>query len=150
MRYLFMSFALLFASQALASPDPEKWFVEDYGSLWLEEPWTKVEEIYSHYTETVVSRSPGESPVTMRTREWMGPSFDVWRAEGWVSSEVVDIETDRLNETVVVFKTRWRDDLEDGSVEYSCGWYLADLIDGQWKNSQYATIDCAEHGFAQE
>lgn len=137
--------AFFTANTALASPDPETWFVEDYGALWREAPWDNFEAILSHYTENVLSRYPGAAPETTPTREWIGP-FGQWRDEGWLSAEIVAIQTDRLNENTAVFKARWKDTYADGSEAFSCGWYLADLLDGAWKNSEYTAIDCAEHG----
>ncbi|MEM1412511.1 MAG: hypothetical protein AAGH19_09135 [Pseudomonadota bacterium] len=131
---------------AAEAPDPETWFVETYGGLWLEAPWDQAEAIMSHYTEQVISREPGAAPETVPTREWIGPLFGQWRDEGWLSAEVVAIQTDRLNANTAVFKARWKDVYTDGSEAFSCGWYLADLVDGAWKNSEYTSIDCADHG----
>lgn len=132
-------------AQSATLEGPEAWFVKDYGALWLDAPWRNTQEILRHYTAQVVVREPGQPPQTVDARAWLGPLLTQWRDEGWISSEITAIRTDALNATTTSFKVRWKDQYADGSSDHSCGWYLADWLDGAWKNSQYATIDCIEH-----
>ena len=127
--------------------DPERWYADHYGPLWEHEPWEKTAQILDYYhTEIQVHAGDGEI-TTKQTAEWITSALELWKAEGWVSSEVPDIRTNRINETTASFTTRWLDHYAGSEDEYSCAWYLADRIDGKWKFTQYAPIDCDAHGF---
>ena len=106
------------------------WYAQDYASLWEENPGDKAEEIASHYAETLMSHSADGSVTSSNARESLTASIRGWLEEGWLTSEAVNVETDVLNPTTAVFKAKWLDIYADGSEEYSCGWYLADLQDG--------------------
>jgi len=127
--------------------DLEKWYAESYGSLWLEDPWNKRDEILGFYhSEIYIHASEGEI-ISLKTSTWMADLLNEWVADGWVSSEVPDIRVNRINESTASFTTRWLDHYKDRDAEYSCAWYLADLMDDRWKFTHFAPIDCASHGF---
>lgn len=127
--------------------DPDAWYRNHYAPLWEENTWDKVDEISSYYGETVYVHPP-DGPITpVNGQEWLAEAIGGWKADGWIGSDLVDIELQEINASTVTFKTRWLDRYVDDFEEYSCGWYLADLTNGRWLFTQYAEIDCAEHGF---
>jgi hypothetical protein len=73
--------------------------------------------------------------------------MDEWRAEGWTSSQVPDIRINRINNSTASFTTCWLDHYSNREDDCSCAWYLADVIDGTWKFTHFAPIDCRAHGF---
>ena len=125
--------------------DATAWYEDSYAPLWEKAPWDHVEAIASHYDETIVSHSADGSVETGNSLQWLSSGISEWKEEAWISSDVVTLETDVLNPTTAVFKSKWRDVYSDGSEEFSCGWYLADLQDGKWAFSAYADIDCETH-----
>ncbi|MFT7287748.1 MAG: hypothetical protein ACI87W_001863, partial [Halieaceae bacterium] len=40
------------------------------------------------------------------------------------------------------FVAQWKDHYRSDDTEVSCGWYLADLTDGQWIITAYADTQC--------
>lgn len=127
--------------------DPEKWYAESYGPLWHDSSWDKEEEILFHYHYEIWVHSADGEPQRMQTDKWIGEAMEEWRAEGWTGSKVPDIRINRINESTASFTTRWVDHYSNREDDYSCAWYLADLIDGNWKFTHFAPIDCSAHGF---
>lgn len=127
--------------------DPEEWYVQSYGPVWIDRPWDKLDQILGFYhPEITVHETDGEL-VSLRTESWMVESLEEWVADGWVSSEVPDVRVNRVNASTATFTTRWLDHYKNREDEYSCAWYLADLMEGQWKFTHIAPVDCATHGF---
>lgn len=155
--YLFVTWVLTFcvstAVPAAADAgnagaiDPETWYAESYGPLWHDQSWDKMEEILSHYDAEIWDHSAEGKPQRIQTDTWIEGAMKEWRAEGWVSSEVPDIRINRINSSTASFTTRWLDHYSNREDEYSCAWYLADLIGGTWKFTQFASVDCEAHGF---
>jgi len=139
---------LLFAMSVQADTTTEAvddWYLKQYAPLWKEKPWEKVKEGAVFYDETLYLHPP-DGPITpVDSREWLARSLEGWKSDGWLGSDVAELRSNRLNPTTVAFKARWRDWYTDGTEEFSCGWYLADLKGDRWVFTQYAEIDCAEH-----
>lgn len=71
----------------------------------------------------------------------------LYRDNPWEkAAEIAGLNFELLNETTASFKAKWRDYYSGGNIGYECGWYLADLIDGKWLITEYATIACGKHG----
>jgi hypothetical protein len=127
--------------------DPEKWYAESYGPLWHDNPWDRLEEILSHYHSDFWYHPAEGEPDLQQTDKRITEAMEEWRAEGWTSSEVPDIRLNRINDSTASFTTRWLDHYSNREDDYSCAWYLADVIDGKWKFTHFAPIDCESHGF---
>lgn len=145
---------LLLASLSIGEPvqgadkDPESWYLEDYGSLWEESPYEKLAEIKTYYHSSIDLHESEGAIVSVNSSTWAEGLFEEWKAEGWTKSAVSDLQTRRLNASTASFIARWLDWYEGSEeTEYSCGWYLADLMEGEWKFTHYASIDCDSHGF---
>lgn len=152
-RYLLSVFFILFAPISgvadVEVPDPGIWYAEQYAPLWRDEPWTKADEVLTFYHSEIQVHEPGGEIVTHETAVWMREILAGWEAEGWLGSQVPDIRVERINHSTASFTTRWLDHYKDAEDDYSCGWYLADLIDGQWKFTQYAEVDCASRDWGE-
>jgi len=144
---LSVSTAVTVGAEASEIPDPGDWYSQSYGPLWHEAPWDKLEEILFHYDSEYWGHPAEGEPQLRKPKESLSEAMVEWRAEGWISSEVPDIRVNRLNDSTVTFTTRWLDHYSNREDDYSCAWYLADLIDGNWKFTQFAPIDCEAHGF---
>ncbi len=145
---LVLASVIAVSGATLADDHPKSaadWFLEDYASLWESDPGDKATEIASHYAESLMSHSADGGVDVSNARVDLVESIDGWLEEDWVSSRAVNVETDELNPTTAVFKAKWLDVYADGSEEFSCGWYLADLQDGKWSFTVYADIDCDAH-----
>jgi hypothetical protein len=79
------------------------------------------------------------------SRLWLSQGIEGWRSDGWVSSILAGYQLDQLNPSTALFKSKWLDLYEDGSEEFSCAWYMADLNGGRWTFTDYAEIECADH-----
>lgn len=138
---------VLFSSPAGAeavSEDPERWFRQGYAPLWNDKPGERLDAMLSFYAPDIVSHRATGEITTDASAAWLGPSVKTWLAEGWLRSELTTLETDRLNETTVVFKARWMDYYAAEPRDESCGWYLADFLDGAWRFTSYADLDCSD------
>ena len=142
---------LAFAPTAMAGdgeiPDPGKWYAESYGPVWLEEPWNKADEAISYYHSEIMVHEPDGEFTSHNTAPWIKGALAGWEAEGWLGSHVPDIQVNRINKSTVSFTTRWLDHYKEAEDEYSCAWYMADLMEGQWKFTHYAPMDCASIEF---
>lgn len=120
------------------------WYKNDYAPVFNDKPWEKVDEVASFYAETIHNHNDGGS--RHNSREWISGLMEEWKIDGWIRSELADIEVDSLNPTAASIKAKWRDYYTGGNIGYECGWYLADYNDGKWQISEYATISCSDHG----
>ncbi|MEP5764942.1 MAG: hypothetical protein ABJ308_10115 [Halieaceae bacterium] len=148
-KYLVALCALVFSSQSLAgapASDPEAWYRGGYAVLWADKPGQQVEAMLNHYYDTVETHSADGSISRDAKRDWLVPSLKQWLAEGWVSAELKQLKVDRINASTTSFKASWIDHYKETPDEISCGWYLADMIDGRWQFTAYADLDCAAHG----
>jgi len=127
-------------------PDPQQWYKDSYAPLWAGNTGEKLDQVVNHYADTIINHPLEGDPVVENSREWLAGAIQSWQDEGWLDSELDGFDMDRINPSTVLFKTRWHDRYEGGVKSHECGWYQADLIDGQWKFTQYATIDCTAHG----
>ena len=136
---------LLLTSPAMAetAEDLDKWFREGYAALYEENAWERGDEFAQYLADEIAYRSD-EGLLVTDVNGFVVDSLDVWRDEGWLGTDVEDLKTRLLNDTTAVFDIKWRDRNDDDSVEYSCGWYVADKIDGEWLLSQYIEMSCGE------
>lgn len=130
------------------SLDPEAWYRDAYAPLWESDPGNNVDEMLGFYAESIESHGADGEISRDATTEWLGDSVHIWLSEGWLNSRLQDLEVDRINPTTTNFKASWVDSYEESPNELACGWYLADLVDGEWKFTAYADLDCAAHGFS--
>ena len=140
--------ALLAPAFALAEDDSTvsaagDWYTSEYAALYFDKPWDKVDELVSHFAESIHDHDDGQH---YNAREWLSGDIEEWKIDGWIRSELANLEVDRLNASTVAFKAKWRDYYSGGNISHECGWYLADLIDDRWRITEYATITCSEHG----
>lgn len=138
--------ASMLATAVAAAPDPEAWYRDGYAPLWADKPATQVDKMLGYYAETVETHT-AEGEISRDNKvAWLKEPMKEWLAEGWLKAELTGLKTDRVNDSTAVFKASWLDSYEGGATEVSCGWYLADYMDGRWQFTVYADIDCAEHG----
>jgi hypothetical protein len=140
--------AALTAAQAeVTPPDPEVWYRHGYAPLWAERPGERIGEMLPYYADTVETHADDGSVSRSDKAAWLGEPVKQWLSEGWINSELQALVVSRLNATTATFKASWLDRYHGGAEELSCGWYLADLLDGRWQFTAYADIDCDDHGF---
>ena len=126
---------------AETSDDLDKWFRDGYAALYVENAWDKGDEFRQYLADEIHYRSD-EGLLVIDADGFLIDSLDMWRAEGWVGTDVAGLKTKLLNETTAMFAVKWHDRNDDGSEEYSCGWYFADKADGAWLLSQYIETSC--------
>lgn len=126
-----------------STPAADEWYKASYAPLYDDKPWSKLEEIVPYYTETIHDHDDG---VVYNSREWISEALQEWKIEGWIRSELAELEYDLLNPTTATFKAKWRDYYSGGNINYECAWYLSDFDDDKWLISEFATINCDEHG----
>ena len=147
-----MPFIILILSAVLSTTvhaqmptDPEAWYRDNYAPLWADSPGKNVDAILAYYASKVRTHE-AEGAITVADRDsWLREPMKEWLAEGWLKAEMQKLTIDRLNPTTAAFKASWLDHYAGGETEVSCGWYLADMIDGRWRFTAYADIDCAAH-----
>ncbi len=149
MRAITLSLLMLAAAFSLsvsAAPDAERWYIEDYASLWAGKPGDNIDAMLAHYADKVITHEDDGEISVIPKQAWLAEPMAEWLAEGWLEAKLKKVETDQLNASTVSFKAIWVDRYDGAPDEMSCGWYLADLIDGRWQFTAYADIDCAAHG----
>ena len=130
-----------------AAPDPEAWYRDGYSPLWEQDPGNQVERMFGYYADAIETHSADGEITLIQADDFVAEPIKGWLAEGWLSSKLKDLQVDRINPSTTSFKASWVDRYQDYPDELSCGWYLADLVDGEWKFTAYADLDCAAHGF---
>jgi len=121
----------------------DQWFRDGYAALYVENAWEHADEFAQYFADEIAYRS-SDGLLVSDVNGFVVDSLDEWRREGWLGTDVAALDTRLLNATTAVFDVKWRDRNDDGSTEFSCGWYLADKVDGEWLLSQYIAMDCAE------
>ena len=150
-RTLFMGFiaalCMLFSGVLFGSENDlgaEQWYRESYAPLWADDPQGNVGAAAAFYAATLTIHSQDGGLSVVNTSEWIRDSVTGWIAEGWLTSDLAGLEAQEINSTTFSFTTRWQDHYRDQDSEYSCGWYLVDRVDGEWKISGYAESECKE------
>lgn len=124
--------------------DPETWFREDYVPLWFENDDKLATRVGAFYAAEIMVHEPGDALASRDSAHWLNTLLRQWTEDGWIGSSAPDIRVHRINGVTASFTTRWLDRYAGGEELYSCGWYLADLIDGEWKFTRYAEMDCEQ------
>lgn len=141
---------VLVTVSAMASADPipdaGKWYREAYAPLWAENPAQHIEALLGFYAETVETHAAEGGVSREDRRAWLATPMVEWAAEGWVRSELTALQVDQLNAATASFKASWMDYYQSAEPEKTCGWYLANWMDGRWQFTTYTDIDCAQHG----
>ena len=134
----------LTAMPALAdtAEDLDKWFRDGYAALYVENAWDHGDEFAQYFADEIAYRSEDGLAVS-DVNGFVVDSLDEWRSEGWLGTDVANLETRLLNASTAVFDITWLDRNDDGSTEITCGWYFADKVDGKWLLSQYIAMACA-------
>lgn len=90
-----------------------------------------------------------DHPVDEDSSIWAN-SVETWqriidrnRAEGLSGSTVHELEVERINDRTVNIRVRWEDQGKDGPLdEPYCGTYIAGTFQGEWKFTNYFTVEC--------
>jgi len=130
-------------ASADTAEDLDKWFRDGYAALYVENSWDHADEFAQYFADVITVRS-SNGVTKSNVNGFVVDSLEVWRSEGWVGTDVADLETQLLNDRTAVFDVKWRDRNDDGSTGYECGWYFADKIDGKWLLSQYISMSCPD------
>jgi len=139
---LLIAFAA-FTASADTAEDLDRWFRDGYAALYVENSWDHADEFAQYFADVITTRSnAGVNKGDVNS--FAVDNLDVWRSEGWLGTDVAELDTKLLNATTAVFDVKWRDRNGDGSTGYECGWYFADKISGKWLLSQYISMECAE------
>ncbi len=141
---LFLGAALHTAQAAAESvPDPEQWYLNSYAPLWNGTPAADIDKILDHYADEIVTHESDGAISRDDQDAWLAEPMAEWVEEGWLRAELTELDTHYINETTAAFVGTWTDYYDDGSTEVSCGWYLADFLDGEWIITEYADTDCS-------
>ena len=139
---------LLFALLALpasadTAEDLDTWFRDGYAALYVENSWDRADEFAQYFADVITVRSNNGVTET-DVKGFVLDSLEGWRSEGWLGTDVAELDTKLLNATTAVFDIKWLDRNADGSTANECGWYFADKFDGKWLLSQYISMSCVE------
>jgi hypothetical protein len=109
----------------------------------VEKSWEHADEFAQYFADVIMVRSDDGSDEA-DVNSFVVDSLEVWRSEGWLGTDVAELDTKLLNATTAVFDVKWLDRNDDGSTGYECGWYFADKVSGKWLLSQYIAMTCAD------
>lgn len=132
------------SSLAQQMKDPESWYRDDYAALWANNPAGNIDRLRRFYADVIVTHESSGEVSSEAQQSWLVEPMLGWVAEGWQKAVLVDLEVHSINASTVAFTARWTDYYEGGDTEASCGWYLADEIDGAWVFTEYADTVCLE------
>jgi hypothetical protein len=121
----------------------DKWFRDGYAALYVENSWEHADQFAQYFANNITVRSDN-GLVEADVNSFVVDSLEEWRSEGWLGTDVAELDTKLLNAKTAVFDVKWRDRNGDGSTAYECGWYFADNLNGKWLLSQYIAMSCAD------
>ena len=130
-------------ASADTAEDLDDWFRDGYAALYVQDSWEHADEFAQYFAEVIAFRSD-DGLVESDVNDFVVESLQEWRSEGWLGTDVDELDTKLLNASTAVFDIKWRDRNADGSTENECGWYVADKIDGKWLLSQYIVMPCTD------
>ncbi len=130
-------------ASADTAEDLDKWFRDGYAALYVEDSWEHADEFAQYFADVIAFRSD-DGLTESDINGFVVDSLEVWRSDGWVGTDVQELDTKLLNASTAVFDIKWRDRNVDGSTANECGWYLADKSDGKWLLSQYIVMSCTD------
>lgn len=91
------------------------------------------------------SAAEAQENVIPSAEEWFRATYaPLYQDKPWDRAD--ELEYDLLNDSTASFKVKWRDFYSGGNIAYECSWYLADFNDCRWLITEFAIIDCADHG----
>ena len=138
---------VVLVSPLIASADSDQtagdWFKNSYGPLWADTPYQDIEAILTHYHSEIVTHASDGTLTTTPSRQWLTAPMDSWREEGWIRAELTDMTATTINATTSGVMTVWTDYYAGDVSETSCGWYLVDAINNEWKITHYADTPCS-------
>ena len=134
---------LALPASADTAEDLDKWFRDGYAALYVENAWEHADEFAQYFADVIRVRSDNGLRES-NANGFVIDSLEGWRSEGWLGTDVAELDTKLLNASTAVFDVKWLDRNDDGSTEISCGWYFADKIDGKWLLSQYISTSCTD------
>ncbi len=139
---LLIAFVAPIASAETAE-DLDGWFRDGYAALYAENSWEHADE-FAQYIADVIATRTDDGLVEGDVDSFVVDSLEEWRSEGWLGTDVAELDTKLLNATTAVFDIKWLDRNADGSTANECGWYIADKIDAKWLLSQYISMSCTD------
>ena len=122
--------------------DAESWYRNSYAPLWNASPLANMEAILEHFAEEIITHSADGEIRRDPSRSWLVKPMQGWVEQGWLNSELTHVDIQSINQTTVSFFAIWRDYYRKEATELSCGWYLVDLINSEWKITEYADSPC--------
>lgn len=140
---MLLAFLIAVPASADTAQDLDKWFRDGYAALYVENAWDRADQFGQYLADEIVVRSD-DGMVATDVNGFVVDSLDEWRSEGWLGTDIAELDTEMLNAKTAVFDVKWLDRNDDGSTEISCGWYIADKVGSKWLLSQYIAMQCAD------
>lgn len=120
----------------------EKWYRDSYAPLWVSATPEHLDEAAGHYADHISFHPMEGEPVQVDTREWFAAAVEEWIGDGWVGSDLAELEVRKAGPSRVTFRARWHDRYAAKASEDSCGWYTAEIIEGNWQFQAYGDSKC--------
>jgi hypothetical protein len=94
-------------ASADTAEDLDQWFRDGYAALYVENAWDHADDFAQYLAEEIVVRSD-DGVETTDVNGFVVDLLDGWRNEGWLGTDVADLETKLLNSTTAVFDIKAR------------------------------------------
>jgi len=76
-------------------PSADDWYKSEYAPLYLDKPSDKLDELMEHFAETMHIHGGDSGGEVVNGREWLGRALQEWKIEGWLRSEIAEIDSDQ-------------------------------------------------------
>ena len=129
-----------------ALPDPDSWFRSNYGVLWEENAWDRLEDILAQFDRMVTYYPLAGDIEIHESSTFITEVIRDMKANGFQESQMTGYQFEPLSESAAAFRTRWIDRNFDGTELVNCWWYLAGTRDTRWVITSTAEIDCQTQG----
>jgi hypothetical protein len=128
-----------------AEESATSWFMTNYVPLWESLDKTSPEAITDFWVGAFRDHPVDEdSSIWDNSIERWQRNIDRHRADGLTGSTVVQLEVEEINERAVIIRAKWMDQgtKSQNDDPYYCGTYIAGTFQGEWKFTNYFTVEC--------
>ena len=146
-RLLFLSLSIVpfGATAGNVTGDARTWFLTQFVPLWEDLDKANPEKMEDFWVERF-----RDHPIDMDSSIWENAT-ETWQrniernmAEGLRGSSVIETKVEEISDRAVLIRAVWQDRGLNGPIEEPyCNVYIAGRFQGEWKFTNYFTIECS-------
>ena len=122
----------------------EQWYRDSYAPLWSDPTPENMDAAAGHYASSLIYHGNAGEVTVVDSAKWLDDALSGWEEEQWLRSEMVELESTKINDSTYAFVSKWFDEYKAQENSYSCGWYLVGKTEDGWRITNFADHDCKD------